>query len=1273
MSIRRSNHDMRAARTGGKLLTRAVGALLAAGLLCGTVTASVASAEETLQNPEISQGGVSGTVGNADGAGISNETTSNDASAEDMSTDSQAASVPDHTVEGLSPDGTTIDMFDYWITQRDAPDYNNGDATTGSTGINAGHSLHFTTGPDNETDANKWTGSADTRSGLVRSSLSNGYPVLSGQHGTTENESLAYLFNESLQSGKQSFPNVQGMLQLDKDGYYYYDSQQNFASLGEQSRQMTLYDNWGVKAGGQSPDGQFFPFNTANQVFKKNSDGSFETDSSGKLVPEDVNSRCSTKNEADKCNTVDINHYFGVHMSSEFVQPTGGYVDNAKTKPMTYEFSGDDDVWVYIDGMLVGDLGGIHNAGSLKIDFHTGEVVVNEDKYVIERVRVESPYGWPGGEYSNCEAIDGYRGWYYCDQQKNIERSTTLKQLFKLPENTFTDGSYHTLDFFYLERGNSDSNMKLKFNLVAPKSSDVIKVDQNGDMLEGAQFALYFTGADHQVGTDSAPLATGETDSNGRLVLQYAEGNPDGEMPGSMLDFHKRWGSDKDTVTHANSTYYVLKETAAPVGYSRMINPMELKYMSAKDSTSGSLTSDPTSSSPDSSIWKTGGIARGKETLTAPSEFKTNDGDCSTVSCETADKVGGQNGTMFAVVLRKADDNTWQTITGNTVDGWNAQDATDIDSIIKAHQVNPHDFRLNGGEYKADIDELPGYLNEYYYQISDDADKANAKYTVAVYYSTAAEASNMTASNTWRVTGNSLDDFGRTFSSRFYVPNIKNELYVQKVDEDGNPIKDGVATFKLYKAGEVDATADTTNGGYVIDVHDGAAPDSVTTQNAWLNDNDPGTPSFANAAAFGLASTVNGTKQVGFSGNPLTNGTYYLVEETAPDGYVKHANATKIIVNDSGIYADAGNENDGIKVVRGVGQLVATMSTFGSTGSFDDTLRYIKTYPGAITVDENDGTDNGASAALYPGKVEKQSGTVKAADTESSEPLQLQYGGVGGNSGAALDYGPRDANGNYLFVADEGWPILRTYQDSHPEGAETLERTTLNNSGANTNPTNSDGSLSSLITGSVMVQVTNRKAAATATISLNKQVKGGDWNPADHGNKNFEFTLQRVTSETDDTPVSNGDVTATVTGSDGKSTVQNVGSLSAHTTGTIQTGESNKQLVKGGKANGFPVLSFAKENTYYFRLSEKTDGAPDDWTYDTHVVKIVVTVSKGDDGSMTAEVKYDGTIDAPLFVNTKYGPELPETGGNGPMALVWGGLLLAGCGLAGLGYARRRW
>lgn len=160
-------------------------------------------------------------------------------------------------------------------------------------------------------------------------------------------ESLAYLFDPDVENKYRAvYENVQGLVKYDNNGGYVYNSHENYAAFkglasgelgtnGEPSDgYFEVYDNWALTSGG-SPNGQFFPFDGADEVFETNNSGNYKVGDDGKLVPIP---------NVPLENGTTLNHFMGLTMETVFLQPEGGRID-ADT-PMSFAFSGDDDVWI---------------------------------------------------------------------------------------------------------------------------------------------------------------------------------------------------------------------------------------------------------------------------------------------------------------------------------------------------------------------------------------------------------------------------------------------------------------------------------------------------------------------------------------------------------------------------------------------------------------------------------------------------------------------------------------------------------------------------------------------------------------------------------------------------------------------------------------------------------------------------------------------------------------------------------------------------------------
>ena len=302
------------------------------------------------------------------------------------------------------PKLATIDNREHYITIN-LFDYPDGDDRSG---VNHYTDYYFR----NPLRFNHWmsnyTGGKVVQ-GIVKARLGeDGYPILN----SSDERSMAYLFDPNKEEeGKKIYADLSHLLSESEDGTISFNSDKHYAwyPLQTGGGDFIVYDGTYTvrgESGAQIPVG-FVPFNSYdenNQIISP--DGPFD-------------------------------HHFGLTLSTNFKMPKDAVVND---KDMVFDFTGDDDVWVFIDGVLVLDMGGVHGKRSGAINFKTGEVTVDN---VASSV--------PGRPAS----ID------------TIGPVSTIADIFAKQGLTFdnSENSKHSLSLFYVERGGHESNLSMKFNL----------------------------------------------------------------------------------------------------------------------------------------------------------------------------------------------------------------------------------------------------------------------------------------------------------------------------------------------------------------------------------------------------------------------------------------------------------------------------------------------------------------------------------------------------------------------------------------------------------------------------------------------------------------------------------------------------------------------------------------------------------------------------------------------------------------------------------------
>ena len=295
--------------------------------------------------------------------------------------------------------------------------------------------------------------SGGIKQNLLNRVLTDGYPVTVG--GT----SLKTLF-----TGGTNVNHLFLQSSFDANGSYEYSSFKNYAYL-ENNGNFTVYDALGTPSNENYlwyKRGNFMPYNSINVNNVSTNKNRYDENGHDLSTSDPAYDNTLYKTQGTN------NYYFGMYVEADFNQPGNGKLTNGSD--MVYEFNGDDDLWVYVDGVLMLDIGGIHDAHSGSINFATGAITYDS---AVSGTTIKAQFQ-AAGVFPDGSAWDDSRVSEYFN-------GNTLKY--------FTP---HNFKMFYMERGAGASNLKMKFNLEVIPTYEVNfnKVTTQGAALAGAEFEI---------------------------------------------------------------------------------------------------------------------------------------------------------------------------------------------------------------------------------------------------------------------------------------------------------------------------------------------------------------------------------------------------------------------------------------------------------------------------------------------------------------------------------------------------------------------------------------------------------------------------------------------------------------------------------------------------------------------------------------------------------------------------------------------------------------
>ena len=332
----------------------------------------------------------------------------------------------------------------------------------------------------------------------------------------------------------------------ESSGYFEFDSTQNFATLKREDENgnivfntkengetdFTLYHELGTHTQSLNAyslkHGQFFPYDTIKPGVYPPEGSHTQNLYSSLTSPRDGTMGELPETDPRKYEQLHLiqtqdpsgkaNYYFGMEMEATFVQTPSGL--DAWGHDIIFEFTGDDDFWLYVDGQLVLDLGGVHSAQMGTINFRTGDVYFDRNGTSVHSENME---------HTTLRQIfyDNYKSKYPTATDEEVNEY--LSEYFD--GNIFKDYSTHTMKMFYMERGANASNLHMRFNIASVTPGHVVvskSVSGEGtdaldsDFLE-YPFQIYYTlpegpngepGEEHLLGNNDEYVAVTYQNSN---------------------------------------------------------------------------------------------------------------------------------------------------------------------------------------------------------------------------------------------------------------------------------------------------------------------------------------------------------------------------------------------------------------------------------------------------------------------------------------------------------------------------------------------------------------------------------------------------------------------------------------------------------------------------------------------------------------------------------------------------------------------------------------